>query len=140
LVNSASGVLQEPCGFPIIADRHRFLLLLACLARNLDLVMRRLMSTLLVLSLLWATAPAFATSIECAMPETMMDMTNGKHEQMDCCTVDCFIACPTAALLPADIDIAGDRTVALLRATFLPTPPASVSPQLIDPPPRVHLT
>lgn len=125
-------------GFPITAQRHRALLLLAYFIRNLDIVMRRLISALLALSLLWATSPVFATSIECVMPETMADMSNEAHDRMDCCTIDCVIACPAPALLPQSSMIAIDPPADTSPATFLATTPDSVSSQPVDPPPRLH--
>lgn len=71
------------------------------------------------------------------MPEMSADMDDSR-DTMNCCTLDCRIACPTAATLLGEI---GAREIHLtLEITSVADvlPFASIDPRVVDPPPRHH--
>lgn len=99
---------------------------------------RYFLSILIAFALFGASGPSFAESaLGCTMSEMSADM-DGSHDTMNCCALDCRIACPAAATLLGEI---GAREIHLaLEVTSIADvlPFASIDPRVVDPPPRFH--
>lgn len=99
--------------------------------------MRLFLLIWLALSLAAAPGPAFAAPApDCGMASS--DMAD--HQKMGCCTPDCALASPAAAVLPSDLAFPAVDPQPRLTAAAPTEALPSVNPAATDPPPRTSFS
>lgn len=71
------------------------------------------------------------------MPEMSADMDDSR-DTMNCCTLDCRIACSSTATLLGEIGAREIRLALEITSIADVLPFASIDPRVVDPPPRSH--
>ena len=98
--------------------------------------MKLLWAILIALSLIGSPGAAQAApSVSC----TMAGAAEGKaadHEKMPCCTPDCATPCPTAVLPLLDLEQDSMEPLGIADWRPAPTRFRSITPSIVDPPPR----
>jgi hypothetical protein len=99
---------------------------------------RYLLSILIAFALFGAPGPSFAApAVGCTMSEMSADMDDS-HDTMDCCVLDCRIACSSAATLLGEIGAREIHRAVEITSIVDVLPFASIDPRVVDPPPRFH--
>lgn len=100
--------------------------------------MKFIWAILIALSLIGSPGAAqSAPSLSC----TMDGSAEGKavdHEKMACCTPECATPCPSAVLPMGALEHEAVEPVALLRWQPAASSLSSITPSMVDPPPRPY--